>query len=145
MPAKQQNVNWVAILGIVASVVGIGGTLYWINKDKGKREDLPEEEGYTEDELAGSNLSPKEALRRGNSLFTAMDGGGTNENSVIHALTAGMPNASALKLIYVKFGKRQGTYTWTSENLGQWFAGEGEGILKITRAIWENRGLTPPF
>ena len=140
---KRKEIKWERIfagLGIGLSAFGLG---YVIMKDR-KKDELPFIERYTKSQIKNSNISGSQALRRANQLFTAMDGANW-DNAVAVARPLNNVNASGLRLIVNKFGRRAGTYTFIPENLYQWFGGESEKTQKYARAIWKNRGLTPPF
>lgn len=133
------TVSWV--LGSVAALTTISLGYYWYSENEKKKEEEEEADEasfYPPEETIGSNLSQDEALRRANTIYTAMKGGGTDEDAIV--LAQNSANASGLKLIYNKFGVRDG------ETLGQWYLGDLSGWwLTVVRAQWTNRGLTPPF
>jgi len=134
----KKDVNWG--IGILAGLATIGSVSYFIWKDKksSRGSDVDESPFFSAEETSGSNISQREALRRANQIYTAMDGAGTDEDAIYRAQN--LVNASALKLIYNKFGIRE------EENMGQWFIGDLSGTpLMIVRAQWTNRGLIPPF
>jgi len=131
------KVRILPILGGVAALLGIVATVAAIQK-KEKAQPLSDDIAYPPNEISGSNLSARQAMRRANQLYSAMKGAGTNEETVYK--TQLDANGDGLKLIYNKFGIREG------ENLGQWFLDDlGYKELLIVRAIWKKKGVTPPF
>jgi len=128
-----QTVRWV---GTTALGALIGWSVIQAVQKTKEEEDLPEP--YKDDDVKKSNLSPRQALMRANTIYTAMKGAGTDEEAIYRAFN--LVNADGLRLIYNKFGVRD------DEDMGQWFIGDlSADEMKIVRAIWQNRGVKPPF
>jgi len=110
---------------------------YFFKKDSTDDSSGELDEGfYPPSETAGADH--RIANQRANQIYTAMDGIGTDELAIVQAQN--LVSAAMLKLIYNKFGIRDG------QNLGQWYQGDLSGYwLNIVRAQWNNKGVKPPF
>jgi len=143
MPATaKRRFEWKEILAVSASIVTIGASIYFIQRNE--KADLPEEEQFGKAETKNSNISSGQAAVRANQLFTIMDGPNwDNSQEFIRPFVN--VNKDGIRLIFNKFGLREGTYTTTKENLYQWISGEADKTILVARAIWNRVGLIPPF
>lgn len=139
---KKKGISVTQALVGIGLLFAIGVTSFFaLKSSKARRDERKEtkEEEFPKIDTLASNINVEEAKRRAGILFTAMDGGGTNERAVKSALS-GVNNAG-LKLIFNEFGVRRG------ENLFEWFVGDfhDEDELAEIRNIWLTQGIQVPF
>lgn len=95
-------------------------------------------------ETSGQKLSysEQEYKAMAEQLYTAMYGGGTDEEKVLYVFNLMNNDADVYKLVNV-FGQRKGFWSFDSENLYEWIA--NDGMSSDVNKVLSGKGITVRF